>query len=324
MTAPLAARLAAACPMTVHDWMAACNAHYYATRDPLGAAGDFTTAPEISQMFGELVGLALADLWQRAGRPACHYVELGPGRGTLARDALRAMARAGCAPPVHFVETSPVLRRAQAAAVPRAAFHDTIATLPPEGALLIAANEYFDALPVRQHLADGAERMVRHDGTRFAADPAGDALREENPAAEAQMAALAARLAHQGGAMLAIDYGYRGPAAGETLQAVRHHAPADPFAEPGEADLTAHVDFTALAAAARAGGAVPHGPVPQGQWLVALGIAQRAAALARGAPDRADAVTAQYRRLTAADAMGQLFKVLGVTAPGWPVPAGLE
>ena len=141
-------------PIPVSDYMALANSHYYATRDPLGAAGDFTTAPEISQMFGELIGLALADLWRRAGRPeGALYVELGPGRGTLAADALRAMRSAGLDPGVHFVETSPVLRAAQAQRVPAAAWHDDLTTLPDGGPILAVANEFFDALPIRQLIA---------------------------------------------------------------------------------------------------------------------------------------------------------------------------
>jgi SAM-dependent MidA family methyltransferase len=149
--------IAAQGPIPVSDYMALANAHYYATRDPLGASGDFVTAPEISQMFGELIGLALADVWRRAGRPGgARYVELGPGRGTLAADALRAMRSAGLEPPVHFVETSPVLRAAQAERVPGAEWHDDLSTVPDDGPVLVAANEFFDALPVRQLVATGS------------------------------------------------------------------------------------------------------------------------------------------------------------------------
>ena len=324
--------------MPVAAWMAAANTQYYATRDPLGAAGDFITAPEISQMFGELAGLWLADLWQRAGRPAAHFVELGPGRGTLAADALRAMRRAGLEPAVHLVETSPALRAAQARLLPDAIWHDSVDTLPADGALLVIANEFFDALPVRQRIRTGtgwAERCVAIADEGFVACPGlavaappglADAppgtIVEDRPAAAAIVATLAARIAAQGGTLLAIDYGHRGPVAGDTLQAVRAHAFADPFADPGEADLTAHVDFTALADAAA--GLAASGPVDQGEWLLRLGLATRAAALARAAPAQADAIAAAYRRLSAADEMGRLFKVLALTAPAWPEPAGLR
>ena len=321
--------------------MAAANAHYYATRDPLGAGGDFTTAPEISQMFGELVGLALADLWSRAGRPAAALVELGPGRGTLARDALAAMAQAGLVPPVHLVETSPALTAKQAALLPQAVHHDSIDTLPSDQPLLIVANEFFDALPVRQCVRTGEgwrEMMVNLDGERLARTPGSapmddqippdlrdaplGSIHEQSPASTAIIAALAQRLAAQGGALLVIDYGYNGPAIGDTLQAVRGHRFADPLANPGEADLTAHVDFTALAAAAPA--LIAAGPVTQGDWLTRLGIDFRAAALCERHPERADDVRAQRDRLVKADAMGQLFRVLALHHPDWPTPAGFE
>lgn len=332
--------IATAGPIPVAAWMAECNAHYYATRDPLGAAGDFTTAPEISQMFGELIGLWAADLWDRAGRPAdVALVELGPGRGTLMADALRAMARVGWSPPVHFVETSPTLRAAQARAVPDAAWHDDVTTLPPDGAVIVVANEFFDALPVRQVVRTRAgwrERMVAHDGARFvpvagatpiaaAALPptARDgAIVEASPAGVAIARDLSARIAVQGGALLAIDYGYAGPAVGDTLQGLRAHAPADPFAVPGQVDLTCHVDFTPLAAVARDAGCRVAGPVGQGAFLSALGIAARADTLSRAAPGRAADVASARDRLIGADAMGTLFQVLCVTAPHWPTPAG--
>lgn len=318
--------------------MALCNAHYYATRDPLGVAGDFTTAPEISQMFGELIGLWAADLWTRAGTPGAAWVELGPGRGTLAADAVRAMQRAEFAPPVHFVETSPMLRAMQAQMVPHAIHHDGIDTLPADRPLIVVANEFFDALPIRQlvHTADGwRERMVdMADGRLVAAvgDQRFDAVVPEGlgagevietaPAAASIMRDLAARIVAQGGALLAIDYGYESVRAGDTLQAIRRHAFVDPFVAPGEQDLTAHVDFAALAEAARAEGAIAHPIVPQGALLDALGIAARATALAHAAPARQAEIEAAWRRLCAPDAMGMLFKTLAVTAPGWPVPAG--
>ncbi|HEU4959036.1 MAG TPA: SAM-dependent methyltransferase [Sphingomonas sp.] len=322
--------------------MAAANAHYYATRDPLGPTGDFVTAPEVSQMFGELIGLALADAWDRAARPPAAYVELGPGRGTLAADALRAMAKAGLAPPAHCVEASPVLRASQAERLPDATWHDDLATLPDDRALLAVANEFFDALPIRQLVkgADGwRERLVACQDTLFlpiAGKPVPDAvippglrdarpgaILETSPAAVAVVRALARRLVAQGGVAILVDYGYEGPAIGDTLQAVRGHAYANPFDAPGEQDVTAHVDFATLKAAAEAEGAAAWGPVDQGDFLLALGIDSRAAALARAAPTRADDLVAQRQRLVAPDQMGRLFKVLAIAAPSWPGPAGV-
>jgi len=335
-------QIAAARAMTVADYMAAANSHYYATRDPLGAEGDFTTAPEISQMFGELIGIWIADLWMRAGSPAFRYIELGPGRGTLAADALRAMARFGCTPRgVHLVETSPALRAAQSARLPAASHHDDIADLPDDAPLVIVANEFFDALPIHQYMrtADGwrERRVERHHGhlVPMPGDmPADEAvplsLRQQNegtiietaPVSAAIMQSCAFRLARQGGAMLVIDYGYRGPAAGDTLQAVKAHRFADPFADPGEVDLTAHVDFATLADAAKSAGVRIAGPVGQGDWLRRLGIEARMAALAAATPDRAADLAAQRDRLVDANAMGELFKVMAACAPQWPGPEG--
>ena len=330
--------------MTIADYMARANAHYYATRDPLGAQGDFTTAPEISQMFGEMVGLWIADLWTRAGRPAFHYAELGPGRGTLALDALRVMARFGCIPlGIHLVETSPTLREAQSARLPQSVHHDAVDALPDDAPLLIVANEFFDALPVHQYVRTAAgwreREVVRQAGRLVAAPgdvPADDsvpaalrgeaigAIVETAPVSAAIMQRCTFRLMRQGGAMLAIDYGYSGPAAGDTLQAVKAHRYADAFADPGEADLTVHVDFAALADVARQVGGAVAGPATQGAWLNALGIAARLDNLAAAAPARADDLGAQVARLTGPQAMGDLFKVLAVHAPGWPRPAGFE
>nr|WP_277981886.1 SAM-dependent methyltransferase [Sphingomonas phyllosphaerae] len=313
--------------------MAAANAHYYATRDPLGAAGDFTTAPEISQMFGELIGAWAADLWDRAGRPAVAWVELGPGRGTLSADALRVMARAGLTPQVHLVETSETLRRAQAERLPGATWHDSLNTLPEDVPLLVVANEFFDALPIRQLVRRGDawhERLVACQDTLFVPvagaavpdtivppslrDAAPGAVIETSPASVAVMADLAARIVAQGGAALVIDYGYEGPAIGDTLQAVRAHAFANPFEAPGEQDLTAHVDVATLGLVATASGARLAGPVEQGAFLRALGIDQRAAALG-------ERVTQDRDRLV--EQMGELFKVIAVTHDQWPRPAGL-
>jgi len=301
--------------------MEACNSYYYATRDPLGAAGDFTTAPEISQMFGELVGAALADCWARAGRPEnVRYVELGPGRGTLAADALRVMRAAGLQPSVHLVETSPVLREAQARLVPDAVWHDSMDDLPDDGPLLVAANEFFDALPIRQFVAGAERRVVVAGGLAFDRD--GEIV-ETSPARNEAVTALAARLAKQGGAALIIDYGHERSAAGDTLQAVRKHRFAHVLESPGEQDLTSHVDFETLGTAAANAGASVAGPVEQGPWLERLGIMARAVRLAAATPNRAQEIEDARARLCRPDAMGALFKLLAVHSPDWPRPAGL-
>ena len=329
-------------PISVAQYMAEANAHYYAVRDPIGAAGDFTTAPEISQMFGELIGLWLADLWSRSGSPAdVRYVELGPGRGTLAADALRAMRSAGLVPPVHFVETSPALREAQARCVPGAQWHGDLISLPEGAPLLVVANEFFDALPVRQLVATTSgwrERLVAHLDGRFAPVPgppvSGDAIPshlrhappatvvETSPASVGTVRQLADHLLRCGGAALIADYGHERTSAGETLQAVSRHEFADPWSEPGERDLTAHVDFQALAEAASASGVRVFGPRGQGEWLEAIGIGPRAEALARSAPERAEEIAVARRRLTSRQEMGILFKVMALVSPSWPEPAG--
>ena len=315
-------RIRLTAPLPLDAYMAACNTYYYATRDPLGAAGDFTTAPEISQMFGELIGAALADVWDRAGRPAdAIYVELGPGRGTLAADALRVMRAVGLAPRVHFVETSPILRAAQAAAVPDAIWHDSLDTLPSGIPLLVVANEFLDALPIRPFV-DGHERHVTLTPAGFAFDSEG-AINEAAPERDAAVDVLARRLVAQGGAALVIDYGHTATAPGDTLQAVMGHRFAAVLASPGEQDLTSHVDFERLAFVAAQAGAAVAGPVEQGAWLERLGIIARAAALAAHAPDRVGEIEAARARLCRPDAMGSLFKVVGLHAPAWPAPAGL-
>ncbi|MBB3939387.1 NADH dehydrogenase [ubiquinone] 1 alpha subcomplex assembly factor 7 [Novosphingobium fluoreni] len=329
-------------PISVQYFMGESNARYYAARDPLGDAGDFVTAPEISQMFGELVGLWLADMWLRAGSPQpVHYVELGPGRGTLARDALRAAKRFGLEPTVHFVEGSPELKSLQLAAVPDARWHDDVSTIPIIGPILLVANEFLDALPIRQLVktAQGwRERMVAVQDDAFvgiagdrpmdAAIPADlrDAepgtLIETCPAAAAVVYEVAGRLAMQGGAALFIDYGSDIPRTGSTLQAVRAHRKVEALAHPGEADITAHVDFATLANVAQSRDCRWLGTVGQGHWLNALGIDARAASLAQASPQQADAIAVAKERLTGADQMGDLFKVMGLAAPGWPEGAG--
>ncbi|MEC3910155.1 SAM-dependent methyltransferase [Sphingobium sp. CR2-8] len=342
----LAGQIASGGPISVAHYIGEANQHYYASRDPLGAAGDFTTAPEISQMFGELLGLALADIWMRSGRrPNPTYVELGPGRGTLAADALRAMERAALAPKVHLVETSPTLRERQRALLPTLVHHDSIDTLPETCPLLVVANEFFDALPVRQCIRVGdewRERVVirREEDGRFMAVPgyrrielglppfavdAPEGAILESPIVGAGIAyALAHRIAKQGGAMILVDYGYAGPALGDTLQAVKAHQFADPFTDPGDVDLTTHVDFTVLGNMALQAGLRVHGPVGQGDYLRQLGIDARADQLARTSPARAAEVEAARHRLTDDAEMGTLFKAMVWTHPDWADPAGFE
>lgn len=328
-------------PISLLHYMGESNARYYAGKDPLGSAGDFITAPEISQMFGEMLGLWLADIWSRAGSPQVHYVELGPGRGTLARDALRTLARFGLTPQVHFVEGSAALRDLQRQAVPQAHFHDDLASLPDDAPLLIVGNEFLDALPVRQLVKTGEgwrERMVDWAEDRFrpvAGDKPMDAavpdewkqaaegtILETCPGAAAVVQEIGHRLSTQGGAALLIDYGFAERQAGSTLQALREHTKVDPFAMPGEADLTCLVDFATAADVARESGAKWLGTVTQGAFLRALGIEQRAARLAASAPGQADAVMSALGRLVADEQMGSLFKVMGLAGPDWPEGTG--
>lgn len=340
----LARQIEASGPISIAEYMRVANAEYYNRADPLGVDGDFITAPEISQMFGELIGMWLTDIWMRQGRPdACHYVELGPGRGTLAADALRAMAKFGLSPSVHFVETSAALRKKQAGRVPQAVFHDSIETVPTDAPLLIVANEFFDALPVRQIVATDSgwvERVVVvvRNGNKFAAAPGSskmDALVpsahqaaqpgsifEISPDSAAVLYEIAGCIANQGGVLLVIDYGYSTPALGSTLQAVSAHDFADPFDNPGGHDLTAHVNFRDLTNVALARELRVSGPVTQGDFLQALGIDHRAAILARNAPDKADEIAAARQRLVNTDQMGALFKILAISAPEWVTPEG--
>jgi NADH dehydrogenase [ubiquinone] 1 alpha subcomplex assembly factor 7 len=307
-------------PIPVADYMATANAHYYDVHTSLGAEGDFTTAPEISQMFGELVGIWMSDLWIRSGRPATRYVELGPGRGTLARDALRAMRGAGLEPPVELVETSRRLRSEQAQLLAAPRWHEDISSLPDDSPLLVIANEFFDALPVRQFDRLGEELLVSWEGGAFVRR--GEVEREVSPTSIKIIAALAGKLVRQGGAALIVDYGHRLSGFGDTLQAVSRHAYADPWQAPGSRDLTAHVDFQALASAARASGADTYGPVPQGLWLEEMGIGVRAAALAQAMPERSAEIECARERLVEPEQMGRLFKVMAMVAPDWPEPAG--
>jgi len=313
-------RIAAEGPISVEAFMQACNDYYYATRDPLGERGDFTTAPEVSQMFGEMIGGALADCWKRVGSPTdVIYVELGPGRGTLASDALRVMRTADFAGEVHFVETSPVLLQMQKASVPEAHWHKSIDDLPAKP-LLLVANEFLDALPICQHVGAAERRItVAAGGLAFHRD--GEIV-ETSPARDEAVGSIATCLAAKGGAALFIDYGHERSAPGDTLQAVRGHRFSPMLAYPGEQDLTSHVDFEALVNAARDAGASVTPLVSQGEWLIRLGIEARAQALSRANPDRAGEVQSALERLTGREQMGQLFKVLAIHAPDWPAPAG--
>ncbi|MFW2588653.1 class I SAM-dependent methyltransferase [Sagittula sp. SSi028] len=352
MTSPLADilrhQIARTGPMTLAEYMSACLSHpehgYYMRRDPLGARGDFTTAPEISQMFGELIGLCLAQAWLDQGAPGPFILaEAGPGRGTLMADILRATAQVQgfhAAAQLHLIETSPSLRAQQQARLPDPIFHNGFDTLP-EGPLFLVANEFFDALPIRQfqrHENGWQERVVGlHDG-RLAiglTDPAPvealdhrlDGTRpgqivETCAPAQAIAQDIGVRIATHGGAALIVDYGgWR--SIGDTFQAVQNHSSVDPFAEPGQADLTAHVDFEALAQAAQP--AAHSAATAQGVFLERLGITPRAQALAtRLQGDALETHIAAHRRLTHPSEMGSLFKVLGLFPATQTAPPALD
>ncbi|MXO86670.1 class I SAM-dependent methyltransferase [Altererythrobacter aurantiacus] len=345
-------------PLSVSQYFGEANARYYASRDPLGGEGDFITAPEISQMFGEMIGLWCADLWQRSGSPEkIAYVELGPGRGTLARDALRVMERFGLVPDIHLVEGSPHFRKTLLENVPRATLHEGLDDLPHDRPILLIANEFFDALPIRQLVRTPKgwrERMIGLEGEKFAF-VAGDqpleaampeslkaaengAILEVCPAATSWMREIADRLDTQGGAALVIDYGYDAPQFGSTLQAIRKHGKVDPLEAPGTADLTALVDFSALREAVGHNGTEKGSSdaesetkvskrcftTTQGAFLERLGITARANALAKADPTRAQTIAAAHRRLCSPDEMGELFKVMAVVSrwEEWADPAG--
>ncbi len=322
-------------------FMARANAAYYAGRDPFA---DFITAPEIAQVFGELIGAWAAVCWQGMGRPdPVLFCEAGPGRGTLMADALRLAARVApdfrAALRVHLVETSPRLRAIQADALAGADpdWHDTVDTIP-DGPMILIGNEFLDALPIRQMVwtpADGwRERFVRDGG--FVLEPAdapppgaapvvaGQVVEFSEPA-RAIVAALARRVAAGPGAVLLLDYGPDRPGNGDTLQALRDGRPAPPLDAPGEADLTAHVDFPALRAIALAEGAAVWGPESQGAFLSALGLFQRTERLARNQPpEQARALVDAAHRLAAPDRMGQLFKAMALCHPSMGVSPGFS
>jgi NADH dehydrogenase [ubiquinone] 1 alpha subcomplex assembly factor 7 len=341
-------------PISLERYMALALTHpthgYYMVRDPFGAEGDFTTAPEISQMFGELIGLWAAEVWATMGSPnPLRLIEFGPGRGTLMSDALRAARVAPefrAALDVCLIEASPTLAAVQ---------HDTLLTAgapvswaaqldeAPSGPAIMIANEFLDALPIRQYVRgprDWRERLVGLDAAGkltfgLAAEPEraikaqaqeGDVL-EISAVGHRLMFELGSRLARQGGAALFIDYGHTATGFSETLQALRAHRMVDPLTDPGEADITAHVDFAAMARSARAAGAAVYGPIDQGDFLKTLGLEQRAQALASraGAAQAAD-VEAARARLSGKGAgeMGALFKAMVVAHRQLPVPPGFH
>ena len=358
----LRAEIEANGPMPIAAFMAAALGHpqfgYYAgagaaTAEPLGRGGDFITAPEVSQVFGELLAVWCLSVWRAMGEPRpLLLVELGPGRGTLLADLWRTATAVAVdfasTLRLHLVETSAPLRARQRANLgglspsPPLSWHDRIEDVPP-GPLLVIGNEFLDALPVEQYVRDGGiwrQRCVGLAGDGFAfglgaaVDPrlrpdlallpeaAEGTLIERCPEAEQLVAALAGRLAAPAGAALFVDYGPARSAAGETLQAVRGHRPADPLADPGEVDLSHHVDFERLAQAATAAGGQAWGPVPQGLFLGRLGIAQRAAALAAASPARADVLGGAIRRLVHPGRMGLLFKAFAIGGAALPAPPG--
>jgi SAM-dependent MidA family methyltransferase len=321
-------------PMRLDVFMAQANARYYAAHDPFA---DFTTSPEIAQCFGEILGAWACVAWRQMGAPReILLVEAGPGRGTLMQDVLRLAARVApdfaAASRVHFIETSPRLRAEQARRVPGCAWHDDLQDLPP-GPMILLANEFLDALPIRQFVrrADGwAERYVAGENFLEIAGRGPDreapigAVVEISEAGEAWMRHLARRIVADGGVALFLDYGRVESGPGDSFQALRRGEPADPLVAPGQADLTAHVDFAALARVARDAGAAAWGPLPQGAFLARLGLWERTEKLAQANPARAAALRDAAARLGSPSRMGVLFKAMCVTPPGWLVPAGFE
>jgi len=345
-------------PMPVWRYMELCLTHpehgYYVARDPLGREGDFITAPEVSQMFGELIGLWSASVWRAAGSPdEFRLIELGPGRGTMMADALRALR---VLPPmyqalsVHLVEINPILRERQKAIlqnVRNIAWHDNIDEVP-SGPCVILANEYFDVLPVHQVVRrenGWHERTIEIDADgrlvfgvapdpmpRFEvllpplvrAAPIG-AVFEWRP--DTEIMKLALRVREQSGAALIVDYGHLRSDAGDTFQAIARHSFADPLRNPGQADVTAHVDFQALTHAAEDMGAAVHGPVSQAEFLKRLGIETRAARLmAKASPEVAEDIAVALKRLIGGGrgGMGSMFKVLAISGPDLPQLTGFS
>ena len=345
-------------PMPVWRYMELCLMHpqhgYYVSRDPLGREGDFTTAPEVSQMFGELLGLWAASVWRAIGQPPLlRLIELGPGRGTMMADALRALR---VLPPlyqsltIHMVEVNPVLRekqRSTLSSVRNITWHDSIDDVL-EGPAVIFANEYFDVLPIHQMVKRETgwhERTIeldKNDSLVFAhmseptprfevllpplvrAAPVG-AVFEWRP--DKEIMKVARRVREHDGAAVIIDYGHLRSDAGDTFQAIARHSFTDPLKNPGQADVTAHVDFQALGRAAEDLGARVHGPVTQGEFLKRLGIEARAATLmAKATPEVSADIDGALKRLTDSGrgGMGSMFKVIGISKPDLVSLAGLS
>jgi NADH dehydrogenase [ubiquinone] 1 alpha subcomplex assembly factor 7 len=342
----LAAQIRQTGPLTVAQYMSAClhdpQDGYYATRPALGEAGDFVTAPLVSQMFGELIGVWAASCWRLLGEPdAFRLVELGPGDGTLMSDVLRTGRHAEGfleAADVWLVETSDPLRDLQGEHIdhPRLSWAQSLSGVPENAPVILIANELLDCLPARQFVrtATGwSEQVVGVDargGLTFGRVPAGMALPDARDGAVCEVSSAQAALGDEiarllmaeGGAALLIDYGRAEPGFGDTLQALRRHEKVDPLACPGEADLTVWADFPAVMAAARAVGAEA-AILTQAQFLARMGIGERAEALVRARPDKAAVIGRQLNRLVGGDQMGDLFKACCLFSPDW-TPPGFE
>ncbi|MEM9059571.1 MAG: SAM-dependent methyltransferase [Pseudomonadota bacterium] len=334
----IAREIAQTGPISVARYMELCLSHpkhgYYATRDPLGVAGDFTTAPEISQMFGEMLGVWAAAVWTSMGRPGFNLVELGPGRGTLMADMMRVLRKAGAAPQIWLIETSPALRAEQLVRVPDGNWADTLDAVPDGPAILIA-NEFLDALPVHQFLRSPEGWRERQVGLTdgdlafglSAPVPDREEMRdwlEVSPIADAIVRKIGERLAAHPGAALLVDYGYTSADAppGPTLQALRRHEQVSPLHKPGDCDITWLIDFE------RTRDLLGRDAITdltvQGAFLARMSIGARAEALAKAKPEAANAVAGALERLTGPDHMGTLFKVLAARSPGLPPPPGFE
>ena len=352
LTTLIREKIAAEGPISLADYMGLALTHpdhgYYTTQDPLGARGDFITAPEISQIFGEMIGVWCVELWRQMDRRPVSLVELGPGRGTLMADLLRATRGVSGfheALTIHMVEASPVLAHVQYLALrnlhPRIEWLDSLKQLP-DASTLVIANEFFDALPIRQFQMTGdglCERRVGWDEAAqqftFTLAPPGLQLAksgapipdgtiiEQSPASKQVMRQLATHLKTHGGGALIVDYGYLSEAHHDTLQAVKHHSFHPVLKDPGEADITAHVDFPSLAAIARDNGLMAYGPAGQGEFLIRMGAEVRAQMLLNHAtPEQKEPILSGLKRLIDPTAMGDLFKVLAVVSdPRWE-PAG--